>query len=99
LAKQKKVLLYQGKPLIRKDNTIYYGSMADKYIVMLQVLEPKTATGFLFPPVWEFISNIQILTFARKTVSFARVRKKVCMPLWISLPFGFSVHWTARYNF
>jgi hypothetical protein len=45
LAKQKKVLLYQGKPLIRKDNTIYYGSMADKYIVMLQVLETEDRNG------------------------------------------------------
>ena len=26
---------------MRKDNLIYYGSMADKYIVMLQVLETK----------------------------------------------------------
>lgn len=45
MAKQKKVLLYQGKPLIRKDNTIYYGSMADKYIVMLQVLETEDRNG------------------------------------------------------
>ena len=35
------VLMYKGHPLIRKDNLIYYGSMADEYIVMLQVLESK----------------------------------------------------------
>lgn len=34
-------LTYKGRPLMRKDNLIYYGSMADKYIVMLQVLEAK----------------------------------------------------------
>ena len=34
-------LTYKGRPLMRKDNLIYYGSMADKYIVMLQVLETK----------------------------------------------------------
>lgn len=34
-------LYYKGKPLIRKENTIYYGSMGDKYIVMLQVLDAK----------------------------------------------------------
>ena len=36
-----KVLMYKGRPLMRKDNLIYYGSMADSHIVMLQVLETK----------------------------------------------------------
>ena len=35
------VLMYKGHPLMRKDNLIYYGSMADSHIVMLQVLETK----------------------------------------------------------
>ena len=34
-------LMYKGHPLMRKDNMVYYGSMADKYIVILQVLESK----------------------------------------------------------
>ena len=34
-------LEYKGHPLRRKDNLIYYGSMADKYIIMLQVLDSK----------------------------------------------------------
>ena len=41
----KKTLLYKGRPLMRKDNSIYYGSMADPYIVMMQVLETKTVDG------------------------------------------------------
>ena len=41
-AKEKiKILEYKGRPLRRKDNLIYYGSMADKYIIMLQVTETK----------------------------------------------------------
>ena len=36
-----KVLQYKGRPLMRKDNMVYYGSMADSHIVMLQVLEAK----------------------------------------------------------
>ena len=36
-----KVLEYKGHPLQRKDNIIYYGSFADKYIVMLQILDTK----------------------------------------------------------
>ena len=31
-------LEYKGHPLRRKDNLIYYGSMADKYIIMLQIM-------------------------------------------------------------
>ncbi|MCL2843766.1 MAG: hypothetical protein FWE28_10000 [Oscillospiraceae bacterium] len=41
MAKKKKPLTYKGHPLRRKENLIYYGSMADKYIVMLQVMDTK----------------------------------------------------------
>ena len=41
MAEEKSVLMYRGRPLMRKDNLIYYGSMADSHIVMLQVLESK----------------------------------------------------------
>ena len=34
-------LVYKGHPLMRKDSIIYYGSMADKYIIMMQVLETE----------------------------------------------------------
>ena len=36
-----KVLEYKGHPLQRKDNIIYYGSFADKYIIMMQILDSK----------------------------------------------------------
>ena len=42
MAEEKDVLMYKGFPLMRKDNLIYYGSMADSHIVMLQILETKT---------------------------------------------------------
>lgn len=41
MAEEKIPLTYKGHPLRRKDNLIYYGSMADKYIIMLQVMETK----------------------------------------------------------
>ena len=41
MSEQKEVLMYKGRPLMRKDNLIYYGSMADSHIVMLQILETK----------------------------------------------------------
>ena len=34
-------LMYRGHPLMRKENFVYYGSMADSHIVMLQILETK----------------------------------------------------------
>lgn len=37
----KKVLEYKGHPLQRVGNMIYYGSMSDKYIIMLQILDTK----------------------------------------------------------
>ena len=34
-------LMYKGHPLMRKENFVYYGSMADSHIIMLQVLETQ----------------------------------------------------------
>ena len=41
MASEKIPLSYKGLPLRRKDNLIYYGTMAEKYIIMLQVLDTK----------------------------------------------------------
>lgn len=43
MADEKKTegLVYKNHPLRRIDNLIYFGSMADKYIVMFQILETK----------------------------------------------------------
>ena len=41
MADEKEVLMYKGHPLMRKDNLVYYGSMGDSHIVMLQILETK----------------------------------------------------------
>ena len=41
MSEKNEVLMYKGRPLMRKDNMVYYGSMADEYIVMLQILESK----------------------------------------------------------
>ena len=41
MASETPVLTYKGHPLRRKDNLIYFGTMAEKYIVMLQILSTK----------------------------------------------------------
>lgn len=42
MAKESIPLTYKGRPLRRKDSLIYYGSMADPYIIQLQILETKS---------------------------------------------------------
>lgn len=34
-------LVYKGKPLVRSKNDMYYGDMADPYVVFMQVLSTK----------------------------------------------------------
>ena len=41
MAEKAGALEYKGHPLRRKDNLIYFGSMEDKYIIMLRILDSK----------------------------------------------------------
>ncbi len=36
-------LMYKGRPLVRSGNTLYYGSMAVEYVIMMQILSTKDA--------------------------------------------------------
>ena len=45
MADKSGALTYKGHPLRRKDNLIYYGSMADKYIIMIQVMSSEKQDG------------------------------------------------------
>ena len=40
-SKKAEGLIYKGHPLRRVDNLIYYGTMAEKYIIMMQILNTK----------------------------------------------------------
>lgn len=40
-AKKKKVLTYNGKPIIRCENRIFYGNLEDKLILVLDIQETK----------------------------------------------------------
>lgn len=42
-------LMYKGKPLIRKDNVLYYGFMDEKYIAVLQIMESRNENGLDIP--------------------------------------------------
>lgn len=34
-------LTYRGKPLVRNENTIYYGHMNEEYVIVLQITSTK----------------------------------------------------------
>ena len=44
-SKKAEGLTYKGHPLRRVDNLIYYGTMAEKYIIMMQILSTKSVGG------------------------------------------------------
>lgn len=41
MAEMQQGLVYRGHPLRRVENLVYYGSMADKYIIMMQVMDTE----------------------------------------------------------
>ena len=45
--KERKFLTYKEKPLVRCGNTLYYGNMSDKFVVMLQILTTKELDGLM----------------------------------------------------
>lgn len=36
-------LMYKGRPLVRSGNMLYYGSMAEDYVIVMQILSTKDA--------------------------------------------------------
>ena len=44
-----KYLEYKGKPLVREGNTICYGDMTEKCILILEIMSYKTVDGHSVP--------------------------------------------------
>ena len=36
-----KFFMYKDRPLVRNENTVYYGRMSDPYVVMMQIKSTK----------------------------------------------------------
>lgn len=45
MAESTPFLMYKGRPLVRSGNTLYYGSMAEKYVIVIQILSTKEENG------------------------------------------------------
>lgn len=41
MSNNNKFITYKGRPLVRCGNTLYYGSMADEYVVMMQIIDQE----------------------------------------------------------
>ena len=96
MADENAVLMYKGHPLMRKDNLIYYGSMADSHIVMLQVLETKKVGDL------DVASKVSVQLQLTDPAARSRdriVKKTVCTQLWILAVCGSSVLWQANKSF
>ena len=68
-SKKKDLLEYKGHPLMRKENIIYYGSMSDSHIIMMQILESGEVKGM---PVAKRVS-VQL----QQTAPNIRVRDRI----------------------
>lgn len=41
MADKTQYLMYKQKPLVKCGNVIYYGSMADEYVIMMQIIDQR----------------------------------------------------------
>ena len=78
-------LTYEGRPLLRCGNDIYYGSMAEPYIVYLQILNTKKENG---ADVADKVHIILLSTDDTKPLPERIVRQANKVGLYNALSFG-----------
>ena len=78
-------LTYKGRPLVRCGNDIYYGSMAEPYIVYLQILNTKKENGV---DVADKVHIILLSTDDSKPLPERIVRQANKVGLFNALSFG-----------
>ncbi len=65
-------LMYKGYPLVRKGNEIYYGYMADPYVIWIQILETKD----------DMASKVRVIQMSTETAdpmkAFVKNMEKEC---------------------
>lgn len=86
--KEKKMLLYRGKPLLRDGKVLYYGDFNENFIVRLTTLEAKKINKM---EVATKVS-IELLEKHGDSIKTARLTKKAeRASLWAALDVG--VYW------
>lgn len=88
-----KELEYKGHPLRRKDNIIYFGSMADKYIIMMQILETKKVEDM--EVATKVAVQLQLTTpSSRAGTGWSRRARRTAFTLqWMWRPYGLTARW------
>ena len=83
-------LVYRGHPLRRVDNLVYYGSMADKYIIMMQVLDTEDVKDLKLAKRVSIQLQLTDPISARVTAWSAPRRRAAWPRPWSSPPSGSS---------
>ncbi len=87
-SKEKKMLLYRGKPLLRDGKVLYYGDFNENFIVRLTTLETKKINKMEVATK----VGIELLEKHGDGIESARLTKKAERPsLWAALDVG--VYW------
>ena len=79
-SKKAEGLTYKGHPLRRVDNLIYYGTMAEKYIIMMQILNTKKEQDM------EVATKVSI----QLQLTSRRARRTASTRQWTSPPSGWT---------
>ena len=87
-------LIYNGHPLRRKDNLIYYGTMAEKYIIQMQILETKKEKDL--DVATKVAVQLQLTRSVPSAVWKRRPKKTAYTPPWMWPPFGWTGLWPAN---
>ncbi|MBQ3817049.1 MAG: hypothetical protein II802_02110 [Clostridia bacterium] len=84
-------LTYKNKPLVRKDNIIYYGDMSEPFVVKFEIVSSKSNGNYDLPNK----VNVQLLKSDTELAEDKRVVKETTKDsLFDALDFGFI--WLER---
>ena len=69
-------MLYKGYPLVRKGNEIYYGYMADPFVIWIQIIQFKEVDGE------QTASKVRVIQMSTETAdpikAFVKNTEKEC---------------------
>ncbi len=80
--KKNELLEYKNRPLLRKGNVIYYGSMSDSHIIMLQIMDSADVNGL--PVAKRVLVQLQ-LTNPKTPIKERIVKKAEKNSLWTAM--------------
>lgn len=82
-------LEYKGRPLVRKDNDIYYGDLSEKYHVFMMIMAEKPSSNGTDVP-----STIMVQLMAKD----ARIPEKQTISKSLTDALETADAWLKRYN-